>query len=254
MKRTQLINGLEFTIEALSECLMQVTHGEQSGWFGVNLDENSEETPFAWTTDPDIITLDGLLGASSVNDPSKALEELAETLVQMQAEFDAARAQDPVNRLGAFLESLTETAAPETAESETAETETAEQDRTGLGRLRGAGLSWAKRGREALGEKTSQARETLGEKTSQAREALGEKVSQSKDAFQDRIAKVNLPEKRRALADSFSLSHDCEVKGHVFDETMIIGHSENVPRFCRRCRRVIRVNDQEGQEGTEAGG
>ena len=106
MKRVHELNGLEFLLESLSECVVEVSYQEQTGWFGVNLDGDTDENSFTWTTNSDECTADGIIGGTVSASPDQALEELANKLVAAQEEVDAERARDPRNRLGALLEAL----------------------------------------------------------------------------------------------------------------------------------------------------
>ena len=107
MKRVQIIDDREFTLEPLNECVIEVSYQEQLGWFGVNLDDSTaDEFPFAWTVDAEAKTDDGVgsdLLAASVD---QALEAVAERLKEAQEVHDAEQARDPRNQLGALLQNL----------------------------------------------------------------------------------------------------------------------------------------------------
>ena len=273
MKRTQEINGLEFTLEALSQSLVEVAYREQVGWFGVNLDGNGSQSNFAWTNDIEARSPEGLSGAIPVDSPDQALQELADCLVVLQTEIDEQRANDSRNMLGAFLESLPDKqedsrnmlgafleslpeepgsrsdAIPESLPDEpqnrldeSVESPSDEQDKKSGGLLR-----FGRSGLSRMGE----AGKTIKDRASQGREALSEKASQSRDAIQERIVKANLPEKRSQIADIFVTSRQCENSGHDFDEVKLIGKTGSVPRFCKRCRKMIRPNAEEQIAGEQ---
>ena len=213
MVRIQKINDLEFTLESLSDCLVQVVYQEQVGWFGVNLGEDVQDNPFAWTTDQDSCTQDGLMGARSAADPAQALEDLSAQLAEMQSALDAERASDPRHNLGNFLDTLPQAEV--------------EKD-VGWRSLVGGGLTGLSRGKDIL-----QDRATKG------RDILQDRATKGRDILQDRAAKGV-----EAVREAASPSRACEREGHVFDDVRLIGSSNNLPRFCRRCRNLINVAEE----------
>ena len=133
MKRVQIIDDREFTLEPLNECVIEVSYQEQQGWFGVNLDDSTaEEFPFARTVDAEVKTDDGVGGDQLAASVEQALEEVAARLREAQEIHDAEQAKDPRNQLGALLQNLP-------AEGE-----------GGWRRLRGKGADLAKRGTKAF--------------------------------------------------------------------------------------------------------
>ena len=174
MKRVQIIDDREFTLEPLNECVIEVSYQEQLGWFGVNLDDSTaDEFPFAWTVDAEAKTDDGVgsdLLAASVD---QALEAVAERLKEAQEVHDAEQARDPRNQLGALLQNLP-------AEGE-----------GGWRRLRGKGADLAKRGTKVFQKKASQAGESIKDGTGNLLEKASEKAGQSKEKLQGGVAKAN---------------------------------------------------------------
>lgn len=232
MKRVQTINDLDFTIEALTECVIEVSHRDQVGWFGVNLDDETEEVPFAWSIEEEAKTEDGVRGDNPAPSPEQALAELSAHLAELQEGHDAEVAKDPRNRLGALLSTMP-----------------TETNKGGWRRLRGRGADLAKRGTKAFQEKAGQAGGSIKEGTGSFLGKASEKASQGREKLQDGVAKANLPERRKSLMEAFSPSKQCEREGHLFDEVKLISTKGTISRLCRRCKNVIKVNlDEESIE------
>ena len=243
MKRVQIIDDREFTLEPLNECVIEVSYQEQQGWFGVNLDDSTaDEFPFAWTVDAEVKTDDGVGGDQLAASVEQALEEVAARLREAQEIRDSEQARDPRNQLGALLQNLPS------------------EGKGGWRRLRGKGADLAKRSTKAFQQKASQAGGSIKEGTGTFLEKAGqaggnikdgtgsllekasEKAGQSKEKLQGGVAKANLSERRKSLAGMFSFSKQCEEEGHIFDEIKLISTKGTLSRMCRRCHNIIKVD------------
>lgn len=219
VKRTQIIDEREFTLEPLSDYVVEVEFREQMGWFGVNLGEDAEEYPFAWTMDPEDRDEDGLTNGFSVESPDQALQNLADKLASLQAQLESKRAKDPRNRLGAFLETL-----PDADDKEP---------------------SWRRFGRIGL-DKVNKGIGALQEGTTRSGRIIRQEATRGKEAVQKRVEDMNLPEKRQRLSEVVNPSRECERLGHDLQEVKLVGNLDNVTRFCRRCRRAITPGAENG--------
>ena len=229
MERVQIIDDREFALEAVSECVVEVSHRDQIGWFGVNLNDDTDENPFAWTVDAETKTDDGILGTNPTATPELALEGLAAELAVLQDSCDEEEAKDPRNRLGALMQALP-----------------TKTNKSGWRRLGDVGAGIAKRGTKAFQEKTGQTGEKLKDGTGSFLGRASQKVSQGREKLQEGVAKANLAERRKSLAEAFSPSKQCERDGHLFDEVKLISTSGTLSRMCRRCHNIIKVDLDDG--------
>ena len=235
MARIQIINGLEFTLEPLSDSLVEVVHQEQIGWFGVNLAGDADDYPFAWTTDADSCTQDGLEVAHPATGPAQALEDLAAQLASMQNVLDTEKANDPRNNLGSFLETLPQAEV---------------KKETGWRNLVSDGLRGVNRSKDVLQERAAKAKDVLQERAVKGRDVLQERAAKGRDVLQERAAKGRDAVQQRAargveaVKEAASPSLACDREGHVFDDVRLVGSASDMPRFCRRCRSMINVGSE----------
>ena len=174
MARMQRINDLDLTLEPLSDSIVEVVYQEQVGWFGVNLGEDADSHPFAWTTDPDSRTHDGLLGAHPAADPAQALDDLSAQLASMQSVLEEERTSDPRHNLGAFLDTLPQTESKKEG---------------GWRNLVSGGLRGVNRSKDILQDRASKSRDVLQDRASKSKDILQDRASKSRDVLQDRASK-----------------------------------------------------------------
>ena len=277
MVRMQKINDLELFIDPLSDSIVEVVYQEQVGWFGVNLGEEAEARPFAWTTDPDSRTQDGLIEANPATDPAQALEDLSARLASMQSALDAERASDPRHNLGAFLETLPQAEAKKEPgwrnlvsgglrgvnRSKDILRDRASKSRDilqdGASKSKDILQDRASKSKDILQDRASKSKDILQDRASKSKDILQDRASKSKDILQDRASKskdilqdgASKVQDRtskgfEALREAASPSRACEREGHVFDDVRLIGSLNNLPRFCRRCRNLINVAQESG--------
>ena len=83
--------GADFTLEYLSHSVIQVTHREHVGWFGINTDWDVLR-PYAWTRHQSNVTNDGIHGEILwAETPDEALDSLCISMLTDQRKVDSGK-------------------------------------------------------------------------------------------------------------------------------------------------------------------
>ena len=87
-RRVHQDGNARFTLENESQFVIRVTHREQTGWVGMNIDWDPMK-PFAWTRSERDVTPDGLTAMWGEGTPDQAFKTLCHSMVRDQRVEDA---------------------------------------------------------------------------------------------------------------------------------------------------------------------